>query len=457
MAFAGFGTCSITLANKIYPFGIHFVVLYGVSLVYAISRYRLMDVTLIINKTLILIFALSLFLGSFSVFSWLLSVRLGLSYPLANTLSISIIATVMIFFRERFLKIAEYFIYHGRYAYQKVLRDASTAMVSMLDLDELLNYLMKIIVDSISPLKACLFIEDEAKSLYVIKTGYAIEPELKSGYFLSNEKGIIPFLKEKKMTFVREEMMRALPEEKFASVYQDLEKIGAEVNLPIFYKDHLLGLLTLDNKVSGRIYDQTDLDILEYLAKEAAVSIANAQLYIGAITDGLTGLYHHRYFQQELSREVERSKRYKHPLSLILIDIDYFKQLNDTYGHQAGDVVLKELAKFLKANIRKVDIPARYGGEEFAYILIEATLENALVLSRRLNQEVKDINFLPKIQEERIALKEAPKDNKLSIAVSIGVAYFDGQDPNMTPEQIIHQADMALYQAKEQGRDRVCS
>jgi diguanylate cyclase (GGDEF) domain len=131
---------------------------------------------------------------------------------------------------------------------------------------------------------------------------------------------------------------------------------------------------------------------LKTLMENAQVAFTRAVLYQKmeklATTDGLTGLNNHRNFQELLSREIERARRYKHPLSLLLMDIDHFKTFNDTYGHPVGDLVLKEISLCIQRSIRLNDIPARYGGEEFTVIIPETTQEGALVIAERVRSAI---------------------------------------------------------------------
>lgn len=161
-----------------------------------------------------------------------------------------------------------------------------------------------------------------------------------------------------------------------------------------------------------------------------------------ATHDGLTGLYNHREFYQRLEAEMERSKRYGHPLSLLMIDIDHFKAFNDTYGHQSGDYVLRTIADQMRKEVRAVDYVARYGGEEFAIILPEMLASNALSVAERLRNS---------IATHRITINERQVGN---ITVSIGVAAFP--EDACSGEELIAAADRALYAAKQAGRNRVC-
>ena len=158
--------------------------------------------------------------------------------------------------------------------------------------------------------------------------------------------------------------------------------------------------------------------------------------------DGLTEVYNHRYFQNILEQEVNRSTRHQTAISLLLIDIDYFKKFNDTYGHQAGDLVLREVGKILHNTLRESDFPARYGGEEFVVILPQTREEQAWILAERLRAQIGQTVF--RFQKKRFR-----------VTVSIGIA---GLKPGALtpPEGLIHNADLALYLAKTSGRNMVC-
>ena len=158
--------------------------------------------------------------------------------------------------------------------------------------------------------------------------------------------------------------------------------------------------------------------------------------------DGLTGLYNHRYYQDKLAEEFARAKRYKLPLSNILMDIDFFKKINDTYGHTAGDIILKGIGSMLRGSTRKeIDTPARYGGEEFAIILPHTELSRAIKVAERLRKAVAEHPF--KISTGHI-----------SITMSFGVAAIPHAEIE-DKQALIKASDKALYKAKEKGRNRV--
>ena len=159
-------------------------------------------------------------------------------------------------------------------------------------------------------------------------------------------------------------------------------------------------------------------------------------------TDDLTEIYNHRFFIEQLTLEVERQKRYPTPLSLLMIDIDYFKHYNDTNGHLAGDQVLKAIAILIQRGVRQSDIIARYGGEEFSAILINTGREKALEIAERVRRNVSETRFP----------NESAQPNK-DLTVSVGVATFSSSISTLT--DLIREADHALYRAKKGGRNRI--
>jgi two-component system cell cycle response regulator len=168
---------------------------------------------------------------------------------------------------------------------------------------------------------------------------------------------------------------------------------------------------------------------------------SNRRLELLSITDGLTRLFNHRHFQDEMARAFEESQRYQRPLSLAIIDIDFFKKVNDTYGHAAGDDVLKTVARLFMDSVRSTDLAARYGGEEFAVMMPETDLDDA-------------ITFAEKIRTLVEATAIATQAGEVKVTVSIGVSSVP-TTPIHTPKEMIVAADKALYRAKRGGRNQV--
>lgn len=180
---------------------------------------------------------------------------------------------------------------------------------------------------------------------------------------------------------------------------------------------------------------------LSFLAKYLIKSRDFEYQYKLATIDGLTELYNHRYFQETLQNQIEISKRYNQPFSLIIVDIDFFKKFNDTYGHQAGDAVLRQVAQTLKKNSRTTDFVCRYGGEEMSIILPNTTAEEAIFSAKRMNKAVEEKDF-------QLNATETGK-----VTISVGVATFP--DNAETGQDLIEHADKGLYYAKEHGRNQV--
>jgi two-component system, cell cycle response regulator len=167
-----------------------------------------------------------------------------------------------------------------------------------------------------------------------------------------------------------------------------------------------------------------------------------------AITDPLTGIFNRRHFFQLANSELQRTCRYSHPLAVIMIDIDYFKRVNDTYGHAIGDQVLQELSSLISSALRSVDIFARYGGEEFIALLPETDLQAVSATAERLRRKVAESPF-------------CNRQHHINITISIGVSALDLSvqlPPSQlgTFDQLVNLADQALYEAKKGGRNRVC-
>jgi len=235
-----------------------------------------------------------------------------------------------------------------------------------------------------------------------------------------------------------------------AKVRRYLEKVRFDsiMVIPVIYREEVIGTLLLRTSRAGEGFKEEDVRFCRVVANVAAGALYNAYLYEMieeektmlqrlAITDDLTGVYNHRYFAHRLQDEFDRVARYNHPLSLIMLDIDFFKVINDTYGHRKGDMILKEFAGVLKRNIRKSDILARYGGEEFVILLPQTDQSGAVIEGERIRRIIREHDY-------RI------KDVKITI--SLGIATYPSKGIK-TPDDLIGSADKALYLAKGKGRD----
>jgi len=214
--------------------------------------------------------------------------------------------------------------------------------------------------------------------------------------------------------------------------------------IPITYEQKLQGLLVGYKCEARANWSRINETFMKSVVDQVAVGVVNARLYATvqrqATTDGLTGLFNHRTGQEKLADQLKQAERYQRRLSVIMLDVDHFKSINDTYGHPAGDSVLKAVARLIRNNCRDVDIPVRYGGEEFLLVLPEVTQDGATVVAERI----------------RVALKgEMIKHEDLEIAItgSLGVACFP--DDADSQQNLLDLADKSLYLSKRLGRDQV--
>ncbi len=217
------------------------------------------------------------------------------------------------------------------------------------------------------------------------------------------------------------------------------------VLVPVVTDDSVVAILRLE-RPSKPSFAPDELRFLEAIASQTALALEKAKLIAFleqlSITDELTGIANRRHFEWRLSEEIERARRYQYPLSALMLDLDNFKQINDTHGHQVGDIVLQQIAERLKRILRRTDFLARYGGEEFVILAPQTPADRALILAERLRQV---------IAESPISVSP---DLQIRTTISVGVAVFPEHAQN--GNELVRAADEALYKAKQMGRNRVC-
>lgn len=274
------------------------------------------------------------------------------------------------------------------------------------------------------------------------------------GYILGGEKGawrvIFSFPSR---TLLGDELIEFLMEERRSLLIKDVQrdprawlisrKIKSLIFTPFWMEEGEGGALLLLSEEIGK-FTEEDMEIFEILSEIIRTSLTNARLYERierlSIIDELTDLFNFRHLQEILIREIKRAEEHAHPLSLLILDIDKFKEYNDTYGHMVGDEILKQMGKVLRENTRGVDVVGRYGGDEFIVILPYQNKDQSKEVAERIRREV----------ERRIWEIEG---THLSPTVSIGVTQWK---KGMGMRELIGRADESLYRAKEGGRNRVC-
>ena len=234
----------------------------------------------------------------------------------------------------------------------------------------------------------------------------------------------------------------------FIHVPGEEKRDGAYIGIALRYRNSTIGVIGIDcREKQGLSVD--DMDFMALTSHQISIGIEKANLFMQteqlSQLDGLTGLYNHRVFVDKLEQEVSKRSRTGKPLSLIMLDIDHFKQFNDNFGHQEGDAILKELAFVIRGQCRHttMDLCFRYGGEEFSVILPELELGLALKIADRMRTIVQNHPF---------RIKE--KHSGTALTISLGVAGLSGSD-DVQPEDLLKKADEALYASKRNGRNRV--
>jgi diguanylate cyclase (GGDEF)-like protein len=294
--------------------------------------------------------------------------------------------------------------------------------------------------------RASLMVLDESANQLILKAASGMVADLNSvpavrvGEGVSGE--VIDTGKPVMVTDLRMAGRKAAPPER-------RYKTNSFISYPIMIGGRKVGVLNVTDKSGGGAYDEVDLSLLEIIGPQVALALERAEwqerateFQLMSITDSLTGLPNRRYLEERLADELNRSKRYDHPMSFLMIDIDDFKAYNDKNGHQAGDVALQITAHCLKGALRAADVASRYGGEEFCILLPQTAVAEAGVIADRIRQRVSTTEF-PHGKAQPLG----------QVTISIGVSTFTKNID--TSENIIAAADRALYQAKSLGKNRI--
>jgi diguanylate cyclase (GGDEF)-like protein len=323
----------------------------------------------------------------------------------------------------------------------ETIYETSRKLGEILNLEEVVDELLNIVQKILGYRFCSIFILNDSNTLSLLGE---IEEGKKIKYSEPVEKGLKGTLEKVTATGkpVRIfDLVRALGHQRESDEFKSL------LAVPMISRGRVTGVLEAKSKRMGAFLDQ-DEKIFSILAGSAALAIENASLHQKTkeltIVDELTGMYNYRYFIKKLSQEIKRAERYKQHLSLLLIDIDWFKRCNDTHGHLFGNKVLRELAQRIKDSVRDVDVVSRYGGEEFAVILPQTNKKDAQTIGERIRHRVESTDFV--VEEGGLLVK---------VTVSLGVATYP--ENGTTPEHLIEKVDQALYLAKGRGKNMVCA
>lgn len=322
-----------------------------------------------------------------------------------------------------------------------LLYDIARAMTYITDLKSLLKYILSQAIKITKAEKGSIMLYDPSTDLLKIRVLIGLEDKEYQEKVNNNEIECKSFNPGEgvagKVFQTGKTMIINNTEEDNRFVESDSSFVRSISCIPMaVYKD-VIGVINVTNKQGEEGFSEQDAEILKAVADQAAVAVNKAQLWELAVTDSLTGLYIRRYFMAKFDEEFHRSKRYKKLFSIVMADLDKFKEINDVYGHTTGDLVLKTIGKFLQKNMRDVDIIARYGGDEFVMILPETDKDEAYFFAERLREKV-----------SQIKLENLPK-----LTISLGIASYPVDEKDI--EGLIKKADAAMYSAKQTGRNMV--
>ncbi len=326
------------------------------------------------------------------------------------------------------------------------LFEVSLELNSILDLHRLVNSILLTLAGQFSS-KYGLFLfspKPEIDRLQLFNSkGYYLDNI--AGLYIDKTDPLIHYFADHNLPTVIKDLERKV---KKSQAITDLTDAGVELVTPINIKGLTEGIIGLGPRLKNLEYTKNDIEHISILTNIISIAVANASLYYEieqlSYTDGMTALHNFRYFKLRLKEEIVRHKRTKTGLSLLILDVDNFKNFNDTMGHPAGDEVLKKLAAILKSTVRENDIVARYGGEEFAVILPAVEKEGARILADRIRENIEQTYF------EHEEIQPFGK-----VTVSVGAATLPGDGDDY--ETLLNNADTALYAAKNSGRNRVVS
>ena len=416
---------------------------------YTISRFRLLDIRLIMRRglafTLAFIPIAALYFGGlFIMFKYYPKMPFYSILLIAIGLTI-LLALISIPLRRPIQELVDRFFYKETYDHRQTLLSFTSKMGNILNLDQLTTEMLQSLSKAIRISRAVLLFEDPGSSIFTVRFVYPeTTDKLDNEFKLAFDSPVVMWLQTDSHVLTLKQIetapqFKALWETEKDSLYNS----HLELFCPLKSHGKLVGILGLSKKHSRQVFTQEDIDLVMSVANQAGVIVENAQLYsqamTWAITDGLTRLYNHRYMHECLDKEIARGTRFGSTFSIIMIDLDFFKTYNDTYGHLAGDDVLAGIGKCIEVSIRNVDLAFRYGGEEFAVILPETTTEGAYLVAERIREKIGQKVF----------------SGRSFITASLGIATWptDG----VTKEQLLVSADKALYAAKATGRNRTCA
>ena len=317
--------------------------------------------------------------------------------------------------------------------------------LNCLDIERIADLCIKNLTDLVGAKFASLYILDDTS--HILHLQKCNHPFLLNKIVSLNQEPPSPMVmavKSKRLILIDDINTHKKPFiKKSQRAFADNYKTSNCVIAPLICQNRVVGVLNLSDKSKDGGFSSQDIALVELFSQLVGASVGNIKMFERiqrqATTDSLTGLTNHKTFYEVLEKELWRLRRYGGHISLIMIDIDNLKQINDLYGHRAGDKIIKHISRKIKECIRQIDTAARYGGDEFAAILPNTSLCEAQVVAERM---VKTVSGSPVTW----------KKEQINLSISIGVGQYDAES---NPEEITSRSDKALYMAKQAGKNTV--
>ncbi len=315
----------------------------------------------------------------------------------------------------------------------RLLREINTAITSTFELSEILSLILQVLTTLVNTQGVSILLVDESDNTLRIAESHGLSKKDMENFYIYYAK-------------LNEGLFSEILESKKPQFFDGNQELSIPLLLtvPLVSRNKVIGFLNIHSMYKNMLLTEEKIALVYALASQASIAISNAQLFAAmreqAIVDQCTNLFNFRYFQQKLDEEIDTANKTGDSLSLMILDIDHFKHVNDTWGHLYGDQVLKELANLLKRNVRSEDTVCRYGGEEFAIIFPRCDAEITYKIAERIRTRIEETTS----NDKRNVFKEP-------LTVSIGIAAYK---PDMNKTALVYRADCALYWSKNNGRNR---